>query len=438
LSALEDETGAITFWLPVATDAPSRVTGDSGMVDVGGVTVHAGKSVKVKLKGELLPGTILGPGSARGWVTIQWESDGSQANISAGDVRLDDGVLLQRQKWLKNPRVMAIIGPERSRRACALQVMAACETACPGLWSGAEPEALVEVRDGEPENDVIYNAESIAHEGPPAELEWITGPHGRQSLMRAAAAANCSLAYLGPMLVVVGFPHERERGREYTRWATLARRDSAATSLSVDDADMRDDVATQLVPDAKAQRLRPDKLLPVERDTSTLILMDDGGGSAIGEGQRRLLICGHNPTLRERAAAMIKDLLEAAAAGTLEAAQAIVGAAAPVAAPAVPPVAVPAAVPPVCPPAAPPRVVAQEQPRAVVPDLGKTNPLAVLQSMEQWPQSINEWGMQQKKIWRGHPPIPRTWIRIWSRSQNAEYYLRLSDKKTTFVLSEVS
>merc|ERR1712232_654900 len=108
--------------------------------------------------------------------------------------------------------------------------------------------------------------ETITHEGTPAEQYWISGPHGRQSLLRAAAAANCSLAYLGPMLVVVGFPHERERGREYTRWATRARRDSTTTSLSVDDADMRDDVTTHLVPDAKTQRLRPDKLLPVERE----------------------------------------------------------------------------------------------------------------------------------------------------------------------------
>merc|ERR1712232_569231 len=108
--------------------------------------------------------------------------------------------------------------------------------------------------------------ETITHEGTPAEQYWISGPHGRQSLLRAAAAANCSLAYLGPMLVVVGFPHERERGREYTRWATLARSGST-TSLSVDDADMRDDVGTQLIPEVKTVRLRHDKVSTVERNT---------------------------------------------------------------------------------------------------------------------------------------------------------------------------
>lgn len=54
-----------------------------------------------------------------------------------------------------------------------------------------------------------------------------------------------------------------------------------------------------------------------------------------------------------------------------------------------------------------------------------------------WPATINQWGQLQKKIWAGHPKLQSGWIRCWSRSQDSEYYLRLSDKVTTFNINEV-
>merc|ERR1712176_913239 len=54
-----------------------------------------------------------------------------------------------------------------------------------------------------------------------------------------------------------------------------------------------------------------------------------------------------------------------------------------------------------------------------------------------WPQNIDEWGMKQKTIWRGHPRLAAGWIRIWSKSQDSVYYLRTSDMKTTFDIDEV-
>ena len=67
----------------------------------------------------------------------------------------------------------------------------------------------------------------------------------------------------------------------------------------------------------------------------------------------------------------------------------------------------------------------------------KSDPMAVLASMK-WPENINEWGKLQPIIWRGHPRLPQGWIRVWSKTWEKEYYLRLADKKTTFVFDELS
>ena len=78
-------------------------------------------------------------------------------------------------------------------------------------------------------------------------------------------------------------------------------------------------------------------------------------------------------------------------------------------------------------------------PGEALPESGcdKTDPKAVLASIK-WPENINEWGMLQKIIWRGHPRLPQGWIRIWSKTQGKEYYLRLKDKMSTFNFDELS
>ena len=67
----------------------------------------------------------------------------------------------------------------------------------------------------------------------------------------------------------------------------------------------------------------------------------------------------------------------------------------------------------------------------------KSDPMAVLSSIK-WPENINEWGKLQPIIWRGHPKLPQGWIRVWSKTRGREYYLRLADKKSTFVFEELS
>ena len=53
-----------------------------------------------------------------------------------------------------------------------------------------------------------------------------------------------------------------------------------------------------------------------------------------------------------------------------------------------------------------------------------SDPWSVLQSMA-WPRDTEEWKNIQDTVWRGHPPLPRGWIRIWSKSRG-QYYLHVN------------
>lgn len=66
----------------------------------------------------------------------------------------------------------------------------------------------------------------------------------------------------------------------------------------------------------------------------------------------------------------------------------------------------------------------------------KTDPKKVLSTIP-WPSTINQWGSLQSKVWAGHQAIPKEWLRIWSKSHDAEYYLNLINRKTTFDIKEV-
>jgi len=65
-----------------------------------------------------------------------------------------------------------------------------------------------------------------------------------------------------------------------------------------------------------------------------------------------------------------------------------------------------------------------------------SDPQKVLSKMT-FPDSIEEWRQIQDTVWENHAPLPKGWIRIWSRSQKCEYYSRLSDNHSTFELDEV-
>jgi len=443
LSVIEDETDTITFWLPVGTAAPAR--SGSGAINVNGVALDPGSSVKALFEGEWHPATLLSAGSKAGKVRISWDFDGSNDEVPANKVRPLAAVQKQRQEWLKNPRVLVVFGSELQRRACVLRVMSIADIACLSVWSSSSTDLLSEVRDGARDTDLIYGVEVAANAGTPAEQEWGTSPEGVQGLRRAAVAAGCVMEYVGKVHVIVGLPNERELGRQYARWAVQARGQGSVrkTNLSVPDADMREDITILLVTEARAPRLRLDKLLTIERETNTLILFDDGGGASMEIGLRRLLICGSDAARRDLAIHRLRGILDPPGAFDTPS-----SAPAP---PQTPSLANLMAAPtpsgmqnssaPTPGQAAAPTPTAAAAEAVAEPDAKKarkmSNPKEVLATMA-WPSNINQWGSLQNKIWEGHPKLPQGWIRVWSKSQDSEYFLRLKDMKTTFAFSDVS
>eukprot|EP00747_Dinoflagellata_sp_TGD_P052785 gnl/TRDRNA2_/TRDRNA2_148092_c0_seq1.p1 gnl/TRDRNA2_/TRDRNA2_148092_c0~~gnl/TRDRNA2_/TRDRNA2_148092_c0_seq1.p1 ORF type:complete len:126 (+),score=15.40 gnl/TRDRNA2_/TRDRNA2_148092_c0_seq1:140-517(+) len=66
----------------------------------------------------------------------------------------------------------------------------------------------------------------------------------------------------------------------------------------------------------------------------------------------------------------------------------------------------------------------------------KVNPGDVLATIP-YPQSIDDWLSVQDTVFVGHHPLPQGWMRCWSRSRQAEYYVRLEDMFTTFEAADM-
>jgi len=329
-----------------------------------------------------------------------------------------------RDKWLENPRVLAILGPEKSRRACALLVLEASESACPGIWTTDLDESAMEIRDGRPEDEVLFGAEGHPHDGTAADLDWLRGPQGLQAVEGVQRATPCLIQVVGKVLFFVGYPDQRARGREYLRWACLSRQHAVGSAglrsggaLSITDADMRDDVTVVFLKEVVAVWLRAERLSEVERETESLLVFDDGGGSALDSGTRRLLIAGWSDPHRARAQRKIEELGKSAPTAFQQRTHLEV------------PVAVSTSHL-----KRPAEVEAAPEPKRA--QVTKSDPKAVLQTIA-WPATINAWGTLQKTVWAGHPKLTQGWIRVWSKSQDKEYFLRLKDMKTTFELNEV-
>jgi len=114
---------------------------------VGGVLIRIGAAIEGYYGAVWRPATIESIGASLGTVRVAWH-DATKTDLLVAKVRQTCIVATRRRTLLKFPRVLAIIGSERQRRACAIRLMAICETICPGLWSSARTETLSEVRDG--------------------------------------------------------------------------------------------------------------------------------------------------------------------------------------------------------------------------------------------------------------------------------------------------
>ena len=170
LSRIEDVSGCLTFWMPLGTTARARRR-HSGATSANGTVLGIGTKVHARYQGDWHSAVILGTGQGK-QVRISWDYDGSESLVPATDIKSSLPVpsLLKREQWLRLPRILAIVGPERARRACTLQVMAATELSCPGVWTDCPEEAVSEIHDGAAEDEVFYGAAAVMHEASAQEL----------------------------------------------------------------------------------------------------------------------------------------------------------------------------------------------------------------------------------------------------------------------------
>lgn len=67
---------------------------------------------------------------------------------------------------------------------------------------------------------------------------------------------------------------------------------------------------------------------------------------------------------------------------------------------------------------------------------GPADPRAELRALRAWPKDNLAWKEVQDIVWRDHPELEEGWIRVWSRSKDCEYYVYLSDGRSTFNKAE--
>jgi len=379
---IEMETGSLMLWLPSGSVAPNRQTEH---------LIPNGAYVEAQYRGAWHNATVVY--SSEQSIQISWEYDGSLDEVEPDQVREKDTSNAARAAWLRSHRVMVVLGQEKQRLECLLRVMVASEKPCPGLWSSddALEEAQIEVLDGHDETDCTYSLEITPLASLDLDSAWFAGP-GCVAFAAAERAIPCAMQILGRKLMLAGTEDERSHAKEYLSWAQLSRKGFEHSTvglrgggqLDVTDADMRDDVLPALLPEDQAVWITLERIAEIQRETRTFLVFDQGGGSSLETGMRRLLVAGGDDVRRMQAAARVRE--------TQSGLQQV------------------------------------SQPRS--------DPLAVLSTMS-WPQNINEWGRLQKTIWAGHPKLKPGWIRIMSKTKQQEYYMRVADKQSTFDLNQV-
>jgi len=377
---IETETSTLMLWLPPGSVAPHR--SDDSCIPNGTV-------VEAQYRGGAWHNATV-VSSTPDSIQISWKYDGSLDEVEPDQVR-EKGTGA-RSSWLRSHRVLVILGQEKHRLECALRVMVASEGPCPGLWSSddALEEAQVEVLDGQDETDVMYNLEVKPLVSLQLDGLWLAGP-GCVALNAAEQAIPCPMQILGRKLMLVGTEDERNHGKEYLLWAQQSRKGCEQSpsglrgggSLNVTDADMRDDVLPALLSEVQAVWITLERIAEIQRETKTFLVFDQGGGSRLEDGMRRLLVAGGDEVRRMQAAARVRETQGVQVQQTV-----------------------------------------------------RSDPMAVLSQME-WPKDVNSWGLIQKEVWAGHPKLKPGWIRVMSKSKQQEYYLRLSDLQTTFDINQV-
>uniref|UniRef100_A0A7S4R324 Uncharacterized protein n=1 Tax=Alexandrium monilatum TaxID=311494 RepID=A0A7S4R324_9DINO len=412
--------------------------------------------------------------------TVTWDYDGTESEVPLADVKpkLDKAgkERRQRRQWLRGAWVLVILGAARQRQLAALRVLASIEDSCPGLWTTDLNDAVAEVRRSpasQPGSSPSVGVEARPLAGGDAE-PWLSQAYGDgrltlSALRRVSNAANVGLEFLLPSgLFLVGTKPERSRALDYLRWLVAEGGSDAARGSS--ERALRGDVAVLRTVRGRSVWLEPTVLRGIERETKTLILLEHGEKEAAegksgkaadwdAQGPAEVHICGFDPGFRSRAVGQMEGLLQAMAlnaeaeedrgesqvkrrkvapedptkASKLEKelqeerqrredlekklreaeeerqkleeeGKKLADAAA----------------------AAPP-AAAQMRP---------SDPLSELRKLKFWPKDNRAWLSLQDTIWANHPQLAQGWIRVWSRSKDQEYYVRLTDGRTTLNYAE--
>jgi len=182
--------------------------------------VRKGTEVLAKYDDKMHAASIVEGSWAEKKVTIAWECDGSNEEVSISDLqlKLSETEVRRRKRTstLASSWTLLIFGEARPRLALALQVLSHTEDREPGLWTGDLLEAVEELR-----SRVDDESTNVAVEGRPiaGPLRGAAEKHGRFAQCRAALASGCIVQQIGSSgLLLLGTREERARCADYMRW----------------------------------------------------------------------------------------------------------------------------------------------------------------------------------------------------------------------------
>jgi len=282
ISELEDETGTFIFNInptPLGASTASKKT-----------MFQEGMVVEGKCRGEWLEATVV---KVTDWggddedddtdgriLRLKWSADGKEAEVPAGSVRenLQGAAADERKKKeaLEAFGKVAILGPEAQRRDAHLRLLDLVEVQQPGTFQennlaellGAKVKPLTE-------QEAAQCRESAT----------------RERLSAVSVAAKCVLGNVGNHLCLMGVADAVKRGHEFTR---LALAGSPVSSTLIDTL-TQSSFSTCMVSKEKSEGLTAYVVAPVEKETETMIFLDDSAAMAGLEKECRVVVCGHDP-----------------------------------------------------------------------------------------------------------------------------------------------
>lgn len=377
-----------------------------------------------------------------------WKSDRegeAEPELRSSQDKMDKAMAEQRRQWLSSASTLAVLGPPRQRYRACLRVLAASEACCKGLWTANLDLAVAEVGQGD-----SAAAGVEAQGGPWLQAAADAGRVSEQSVQRASNASNCCLELLMPVgVLIMGAPPDRARAVDYFRW--LLNEGDADISF---ERSVRADVTEIVTTQQRSHWLERSQLRSIEKDTKTVVILEHAENDEKTDwepsARAEVHVCGCDPILRARAVGQVEGLLQSlgpeceqvaadsssdlrrtSATDALkllqeerqriqelekklkEAEQDRQRLQEQASAP------------------SKPRETPQKTAKQAAPTGKPSDPAAEIQKLKAWPKDNQAWLKLQGTIWANHPKLAPNWIRVWSKSKSSEYYVRLTDGKTS-------